>query len=81
MAANVAETEGQVAKMSPSDPERKKFDGAIASMKAELNTRQAAEARLREQESELLNAMSTEQARWTDFNNRLDQLEQSLPRR
>jgi hypothetical protein len=34
---------------------------------------------LQEQEAELMNALAAEQARWSDFNVRLDNLERSLP--
>lgn len=39
----------------------------------------AREQHLRTQEAELLATLTTEQARWTDFNARLDDLERALP--
>jgi hypothetical protein len=38
----------------------------------------AREAQLRAQESELANALSAEQARWSEFNSRLDELERTI---
>jgi len=67
------------AQMSPQ--QRKDAEEAFGPMKAQLEAMQASENALRAEENNLLNAIATEQSRWTDFNSRLDQLEQSLPRR
>ncbi len=61
--------------------QRKEAEDALGPMKVQLEAMQASENSLRTEENNLLNAIATEQSRWNDFNNRLDQLEQSLPRR
>jgi chromosome segregation ATPase len=57
---------------------RRECDNMIRAVKHEMATQEAAEQRLRAQETDLANALSTEQSRWSDFNSRLDELEQSL---
>jgi chromosome segregation ATPase len=66
------------AQMTPQ--QRKDAENALGPMKAQLEAMQASENSLKTEENNLLNAIATEQTRWTDFNSRLDQLEQSLPR-
>jgi chromosome segregation ATPase len=60
------------------DRERRDCEFNVRVVKQELTTQEAAEQRLRAQETDLANALSTEQSRWSDFNSRLDELEQSL---
>jgi chromosome segregation ATPase len=50
-----------------------------AQAKSLLSLAQASEQRLRSQAADLASLLATEQNRWTDFNGRLDDLEQSLP--
>jgi|KBSSwiStaDraftv2_1062776.scaffolds.fasta_scaffold189081_3 chromosome segregation ATPase len=59
--------------------ERLAIQQALPAFKAELEQKQRREQTLRAQESELLNVVNDEQTRWTDFNERLDALERSLP--
>ena len=61
--------------------QRRDMENMLGGLKAQVDAMQAGENALRAEESTLLNAIATEQARWSDFNGRLDQLEQSLPRR
>jgi hypothetical protein len=46
--------------------------------KAVVEQKRLREQELRTQETELFNALNTEQARWTEFNDRLDEIERSL---
>ena len=46
--------------------------------KQQLADQETREQQLRNQETELTNALSAEQARWSDFNARLDELEQAI---
>jgi chromosome segregation ATPase len=58
--------------------ERRHMEDALGGLKAQLEGVQANETTLRTEHDTLLNAMSTEQSRWNDFNSRLDDLERSL---
>ena len=60
--------------------EREAGQYVLGGLKTQLQAIQANEATLRGEEDTLLNSMSAEQARWNDFNNRLDDLERALPR-
>ena len=51
----------------------------LTDLKDQLQGQVAREHELRNQESELLALVSTEQARWSEFNTRLDELERALP--
>jgi chromosome segregation ATPase len=61
--------------------QRRDAEEALGPMKTQLQAMRAAEATLRAEHDNVLNALSTEQSRWNDFNNRLDELERSLPAR
>ena len=61
--------------------QRRDAEVQLGVFKAQLDAMQATENALRSEENALLNSIATEQARWTDFNSRLDQVEQSLPKR
>jgi hypothetical protein len=50
-----------------------------ARLREQLTGQAAREQHLRTQEAELLARLAAEQARWTDFNARLDDLERALP--
>ena len=60
--------------------EREHAQFVLGGMKNQLQAAQANEAALRAEEDALLGSMSTEQSRWNDFNNRLDELERALPK-
>ena len=65
-----------------SDPkEREAAAHVVDGVKVQLQAVLATEATLRAEEGALLNSISTEQSRWSDFNSRLDELERSLPNR
>ncbi len=58
---------------------RRDLENALPREKSDLERRQQREQQLRTQESDLLGAIAAEQGRWQEFNNRLDELERSLP--
>jgi hypothetical protein len=58
--------------------QRRDCESMAAMLKRQLAEQDARAQQLRAQESELTNALSAEQARWSDFNARLDELEQSI---
>lgn len=57
---------------------REELTAAIKAETPRVSQRQQAEQELRNQEAELAAAIASEQARWQDFNARLDDLERSL---
>jgi hypothetical protein len=61
--------------------ERKACEEQLPTLKATANSHQDRQQLLRMQEGELLQAIATEQGRWTDFSARLDELERSLTRK
>jgi chromosome segregation ATPase len=69
-----ATEEGQ-ARLPPED----RSDNEIHALTLQLEQGQTSEQELRAQESALSGAAIAEQSRWTDFSNRLDALERSLP--
>jgi chromosome segregation ATPase len=69
-----ATEEGQ-ARLAPED----RSDDQIRALTLQLEQGQSREQELRAQESALSGAAIAEQSRWTDFNDRLDALERSLP--
>jgi uncharacterized coiled-coil protein SlyX len=61
-------------------PEQQKdIQNSIPVWRVDLQRFQAEGQRLAAQEADLSSQISTEQARWMDFNTRLDELEKSLP--
>ena len=69
-----ATEEGQ-SRLPPED----RSDDQIRALKLQLEQQQSQEQELRAQEAALSSTVAAEQSRWTDFNNRLDGLERSLP--
>ena len=59
------------------------YEAALADARAQLAVMQQEAERLRAEEARLLNQLTTEQQRWTEFSARLDALERetSTPRR
>jgi|SRR5688572_18687481 len=70
---------GDTSKLSPED--RKNGNFMVDQFKAQVQALQAAEQQLRAEENQILGSLGAEQARWTDFSNRLDELERSLSTR
>jgi hypothetical protein len=60
---------------------QREFSYQLKMLKGQLQDASSAEQRLRDEETEIGAALGTEQARWTDFNSRLDELERAMPRR
>jgi hypothetical protein len=78
--SKIARFEAEIRGNLLSADELKAVQGAlVGEQKITLPARLQKEQQLRAQESELLTDLATEQSRWTDFNNRLDELERSLP--
>ena len=64
------------------DPKlRRECEVMTENFKRQLSGQQQMEQQLRARESELVNTVATEQALWSDFNTRLDELERVLARR
>ena len=62
------------------DPkEREAAPFLLDGIKVQLQAAQTTDATLRGEEDTLLNSITAEQSRWSDFNSRLDDLERSLP--
>src|SRR5207244_7564289 len=59
-------------------PVEDRSDDQIRSLRLQIEQGQAREDELRAQESALASTVAGEQARWTEFNQRLDALERSL---
>ena len=53
----------------------------VAEKRAVLKEMKQREAQLHARQLESVNTLTTEQSRWVEFNNRLDELEQSLSKR
>lgn len=62
----------------PSAEARLECEANVSQMRRRLADQQAREEALRAQARDLENALSAEQARWSEFNSRLDELEQAL---
>jgi hypothetical protein len=79
-----AESEHKLRQISDSarsgeDPiERKAMDGMLVELKDEVARRQARAAQLQGDETAAQHALTTEQQRWADFNDRLEALERTL---
>jgi hypothetical protein len=62
----------------PSPEARRDCEASVTMRKQQLAEQEGREQQLRNQESELATALSAEQARWSDFNARLDELERAI---
>jgi endonuclease/exonuclease/phosphatase (EEP) superfamily protein YafD len=66
---------------SESDPARRRqLEAELKSLKQQIDVQSSEEQFLRNQESSLQASYDTEQARWLEISNRLDELERSLAR-
>jgi chromosome segregation ATPase len=65
----------------PLPEQREDMEGIKGMLKAQLDQHQKATQELRAREASLQRVLADEQARWTDFNDRLDELERALPAR
>jgi hypothetical protein len=69
--------EGSGCAAMPAGDPRRDCEAQAAEVKRQFAEQQAREQQLRAWESELTNSISTEQARWSEFNSRLDELERA----
>jgi septal ring factor EnvC (AmiA/AmiB activator) len=79
--AQRAELEDRLKELEESPPTQiplEERQGMERSVRRELTSLQAREQQLRQQQSSLSAAVADEQARWTDFSSRLDELERAL---
>ena len=58
----------------------KELESALGGLESQVRAFQTSETSFRAEEDALLTAISAEQARWSEFNSRLYELERSLPR-
>jgi hypothetical protein len=75
-----APSAGDLCASTPATPAEQKRDceNNVRGMRQQLDAQQSRVQQLRAQENDLTNALAAEQARWSDFNSRLDELERSL---
>jgi len=66
---------------NPNHPERDQFTAQIEILKRDAGEKRAVMTRLTAEEAQLTQDMSADQARWTEINQRLDDLEKSLAKR
>jgi hypothetical protein len=66
---------------SPIEDQRRDAEAALPRMKREAALAASELQRLQNDEGMLLQDINSEQSRWTEFNQRLEELERSLPRR
>jgi chromosome segregation ATPase len=65
---------------NPNPDVRNELENALPVMKRELTQRSAELQRLQMEETDVSSQLATEQSRWTDINQRLEELERSLRR-
>jgi len=76
-----SETFEKMARNSPVEEQRRDAEASLPHMKREVALDAAEVQRLQNDEGMLLQDINGEQNRWTEFNQRLEELERSLPRR
>jgi len=81
-----ADLEGQVKRLEEGISARttpqvqvREMEDILPQLKADLSQRQSSEQQLRTHAAELTALLASERSRWTDLNNRLDDLERGLP--
>ena len=77
-AFNQGGTDASACARMPTADARRDCEANAGQMKRQLADQQAREEQLRAQGRDLENALSAEQARWSEFNSRLDELERAL---
>jgi septal ring factor EnvC (AmiA/AmiB activator) len=77
-AFNQGGTDASACAGMPSADARRDCESNVSQMRRRLADQQAREEQLRAQQRDLENALSAEQARWSEFNSRLDELERAL---
>jgi DNA repair ATPase RecN len=71
----------RMAKEAPEFEKRKEIEGMLEGFKRQMTRATAEIQRLQTEEAIVAQDISTEQARWSEFNQRLEELERSLIRR
>ncbi|SRR6266567_4116286 len=66
---------------NPNDPHREEFTGMLETLKHVLVDRRAVVTRLSGEDAQLTQDIAAEQTRWTEINQRLDEMERALTRR
>jgi chromosome segregation ATPase len=79
LASRLRQVEERLRGTATSFDEQKASEAELKDVKARLAQMQKDEQQHRAEELELANQVATEQARWTEFNARLDDLELQLP--
>lgn len=74
----VARVVGTFDGMPANDPERQHMDRELKTARTRAATAHGEVAQLRADEQELIGALSTEQARWSDYNQRLESIERDV---
>ena len=64
--------------MPASDPERQHMDRELKTARTRAASAHAEANQLRAEEQELIGALSTEQARWSEYNQRLESIERDV---
>lgn len=75
---DVARATAALPDMSGNADDRRALEMALNQTKARLKAAQADAAQLRAEEQELIGALSSEQARWSDYNARLETIERDV---
>lgn len=81
LANDVARTTMAMPDTSANADDRRAFEMALNQAKGRLKAAQGDVAQLRAEEQELIGALSSEQARWSDYNTRLEAIERDVATR
>ena len=81
LANDVARTTMTMPEMSANADDRRALEMALNQAKGRLKAAQGDVAQLRAEEQELIGALSSEQARWSDYNTRLEAIERDVAAR
>jgi hypothetical protein len=82
IAQEVQELTSQLGRLSAASmpaEQQEELAGIRAELKRRITDLQQREQQMRAQQLDVSNAVSAEQGRWIDFNNRLDEIERGLP--
>ena len=79
--ARFTDVSGAIETMRSQGKDTAEFEGQLGVFKRQLAEATQAEQQTQLHATEMQNLLTDEQGRWTDFNNRLDELERSLPPR
>jgi chromosome segregation ATPase len=80
LSSGLATVAARLEHMPPGTAEQREYEREVRAQRAQVQAAQAEVAQLRADEQELQSALSSEQARWSDFNGRLEAIEQDMAR-